>query len=287
MKVSLILLNYNCSDETIRSYKSLKASFDIIVVDNASDAEDVNCLKAAIPASNLLFNSRNAGYAGGNNLGVIEALKRQVDFIMILNPDISINASVIRHLVELMIDNSDLAAIGPRICFRDQKDIIYSDGGIVDFEDFYRVYHLNNNKSIKELNAGLNHNITYVNGSAILIRNKALLEVGTFIESFFLYFEETEWCLRAVDHNWKIGVDSSVVAYHLSSEKGDTFHYYILRNKLWLAKLRNYRFKELRKHEFKKWWLETKHYLKTLKKPYKPFYRSRTLGLFHGIFRNP
>ncbi|WNH09628.1 glycosyltransferase family 2 protein [Thalassobellus suaedae] len=55
-------------------------------------------------------------------------------------------------------------------------------------------------------------------------------------EDFFLYFEETEWCLRAKKQGFEVVVNPNAISYHKSSEKTKKYHYYMTRNRLLLAK---------------------------------------------------
>src|SRR5690606_12380357 len=112
------------------------------------------------------------------------------------------------------------AAVGPRICFRDNAKLIYSDGGMVDKEQGFFTYHLNNKKIMKDIRMEnkIKH-VDYVNGSVFLARTAVFERIGYMLEDFFLYFEETEWCLRAKGFGYNLVTNSEALAFHLSSPK--------------------------------------------------------------------
>jgi len=60
--------------------------------------------------------------------------------------------------------------------------------------------------------------ITYgdhVRGSCMLVRQHAIVDAGLLDESFFLYFEETEWCLRFRDKGWRVVLEPNALAHHI------------------------------------------------------------------------
>ena len=84
--VAIILLNWNNSDYTIDCIKSLKKTTypnkKIIVVDNASSDNSVTKIHSHFPNIDVIVNSKNLGFTGGNNVGIKRALKEKFDFIM-------------------------------------------------------------------------------------------------------------------------------------------------------------------------------------------------------------
>ena len=112
-----------------------------------------------------------------------------------------------------------IAAIGPRICFRNDKKKIFSDGGRVD-PTRATSYHEHSTEYIDDHPASkLHYDIDYVDGSAILMQTSAVRKTGLFREDFFLYFEETEWCMRAKRLGWNLAVNTRSVVYQRPSPK--------------------------------------------------------------------
>ncbi|MGJ5640603.1 glycosyltransferase [Formosa sp. S-31] len=242
MLVNFIILNYNSAIETIELYDKIKTSYKfqyrISVIDNASDDFHKKLLIDKIAIEDLIINKVNLGYSAGNKLGIMKAIDFNIPYVFLLNPDIRIEESTVQHLLNEIEKDPKIAAIGPRICYRSNLNRIYSDGGIIDLSYGVFTTHLNYNKLNSEVkNLNTPHIVDYVNGSVFLARTSVFKEIGFMLNDFFLYFEETEWCIRAKNNGYKLMVDSRVSAYHLSSKKGKTYYYYMERNRLLMAKL--------------------------------------------------
>ena len=236
----ILILNFNSYKETLNLFENLQVNIlsiaKVIVIDNNSNSINKEYLRKNIPSNQLIQLYKNSGYATGNNHGIKKAIHDNANAILILNPDIKIQPDVIIKLYEKFNTLSDVAAIGTRICYRNKPEIIYSDGGLIDKQKGFHTYHLNTGKSIHEIESKSLNKVDYVNGSVFMVKTDVFEKVGLMIESFFLYFEETEWCLRAKAQGFKLYVDPSLTAYHLSSSKNKSYHFYMTRNRLWLAK---------------------------------------------------
>nr|WP_320194060.1 glycosyltransferase family 2 protein [uncultured Desulfobacter sp.] len=255
--VYILILNYNSSKDTIELYNQLQninyRKYFILVIDNNSTDNSKEILTQSIPLQYLLLNQKNLGYAGGNNIGIKKALSDNADYVWILNPDIRVETDTLRILVEHARKKRGVAAVAPRICNRKNKYTIYSDGGILNIEKGFQTSHLNKNKYICDVNDNIeSREVDYVNGSCILIDLSYLDHIGFFREDFFLYFEETEWCLRAINLGFKLESVYKTKCFHRSSSKNFRYFYYMTRNRIYLSIIANRNIKESIKYEINK-----------------------------------
>jgi len=283
----ILILNYNSSAESIRLYSSIKNisnnEFKILVLDNCSVDEDRMALAKNISREDLLFLNTNTGYAGGNNQGIKYGIGHNYDAILILNPDIIIRENSIKQLSQFLVNHPEYAAIGPRILDDEKTGTIYSDGGLINLNKAFETSHY----IVKDENreSSILSNIDYVNGSALLLNKKAIEKIGLLNEAFFMYFEETEWCLRAKNNGWKIAVLRDINVYHKRSKKGRLYYRNMTRNRIWLSK---------------KYGKNTLHFIfKTLMNSFyqvarslltgkRPFFEhtSKIIGVFQGITKS-
>ncbi|HLD41438.1 MAG TPA: glycosyltransferase, partial [archaeon] len=109
-KASIIILNWNTSADTIECIDSLKnqteKNFEVIVVDNASEPEDVNklkeyCAKEKFLKIQLILNRENIGFTGGNNSALKPA---KGEIVVSLNNDAVAESEWLEKLLEPFSD---------------------------------------------------------------------------------------------------------------------------------------------------------------------------------------
>ncbi|WP_029035386.1 glycosyltransferase family 2 protein [Salinimicrobium terrae] len=287
-KVYAVILNYNSSKETVSLYNNLKEleykDLDILIIDNDSKDKDQAVIRNYISQDSLLFNYENLGYAAGNNIGIKKAVDAEAEFVWVLNPDIRVESDTLCILLNLLESDPELAAVGPRIISREDKSRIFSDGEVMELSDGLYTFHKNHKKPVSSIPEKVDFEIDYIDGSSILLRTAALKELGLFPEEYFLYWEETDWCTNAKNHNWKLAVDRRARVYNLNSEKGKKYHYYSSRNKLLFSKKYGLNYKEVLENERV---VLTSEILNRFRgKYFKPFFISRLKGMLAGIIKN-
>ncbi len=118
-KLSLVVLNYNDYETTIKlvnSLKNYKIINNIIVVDNSSTDSSYEMLKKINDRNiDIIKTKYNRGYADGNNFGIKYAInKYNPSLILISNPDIKVNENTIKAMKQCL-ENSDISCVVPRI----------------------------------------------------------------------------------------------------------------------------------------------------------------------------
>jgi GT2 family glycosyltransferase len=284
--VFTLLLNFNCSEDTVVLYDQLvelKLDLKILVIDNNSTEYQKNILLKHITKNKIIFNSKNLGYAGGNNIGIKSALTNNADYVWILNPDIRIEENTLNTLLRTFKEQEKLAAVGPRIIQRENRDLIFSDGEILEFNERCSTNHKNHNVKAAEISPDINLNIDYIDGSSILLNALALKEIGSLCEDYFLYFEETDWCYRARARSWKLAVNSDSVVYNTTSIKNGLFHFYMIRNRLIFSKRYHPEFKNVRSFYIK---AVLRELINRFRGNYfQPFFFNRFMGLISGLIK--
>lgn len=281
-----VILNYNSSKETLAlldNLKEIELITKVIVVDNNSSSFDKENLKANIPPNQLIFNKKNLGYAGGNNIGIQIALENNADYVWILNPDIRVEIQALPILLKTIMADKTLAAVGPRIIQRIKKDRIYTDGEKLVMDEKCSTIQKNYNLLVANVPKRIDYDIDYIDGSSILLNCQAIKEVGKLPVEYFLYFEETDWCFNARKNNWKLAINSNSNVYNLTSIKNSIFHYYFMRNKLIFSKKYHPDFKKVRNYYLKELLKEIT--LRFRGNYCKPFIKSRVKGLISGIIK--
>jgi len=250
-KISFIIVNWNGWKDTLECLDSIAKinypDYKVIVVDNGSIDESVQKLKDWLESNKsvmdykLLINGYNAGFAGGNNVGVKYALEQKSDYILLLNNDTIVAPDFLDKLIETTESDEQYGIAGPKIYFESDKTRIWFGGGY--FSWFGGGRHLEYDTIDKNPDDRKTKEVDYMTGCCFLIRSEAIEKIGLMNENFFLYYEDTEWSLRAREQGYKIiYVPSSHIWHKVSRstrpETNKKVFYYHLRNALLLSRLR-------------------------------------------------
>ena len=234
-KVAVIILNFKVKEEIKKCIRSVQSStytnIEIIVVDNYSKD---NLEKEISSFNNVYFyqNNKNIGYTGGNNIGIKLALNLGVDYILVLNPDTTIDKTCIENLVGGM-EKNHAGIVGPKIYFSGTRTIWYA-GGVMDLANVIGCHRGVDEKDLGQYDRP--EETDYVTGAAILVKPEVIKKVGLFDENFFLYYEDSDFCIRAKKAGFKIFYIPSAIVYHdnaKSSGLGSPLQdYFITRNRM-------------------------------------------------------
>ena len=178
--ISILVLSHKSKNLVTNLIKKLYNKFPIIVVDNSDDLELKRILNEEY--SRVIYHSiDNNGYGAAINFGS-NFIKTK--YFLILNPDIEdINEKKIIYFEKAASKlNDKFSVLGPR----------YTNLDI---------------KSIKQSNENIEiANWKFISGACMFIKNETFKLLSGFDENFFLYFEESDYCLRAykINKNYQI-----------------------------------------------------------------------------------
>lgn len=218
-KVAIILLNWNSYDDCMDCIASINnisyPNYHIYLVDNDSQDQSLDRLKKDLhDQANLTFveSSENTGFAGGNNLGIQRALDDGYEYFWMLNVDTVIDREALSALMEAITKDDNIGIVGSKIYYYNSSKVVWFAGGVINtYTGFTK--HI----GIKEVDNGQFEQATacdYITGCSLLFRRQMLADVGYMNEDYFLYFEETDWNIRARNKGWKILFVPSSIVYH-------------------------------------------------------------------------
>lgn len=220
MKVFAIIVMYNgmrrnwiqkCIDSLLSSSKEIK----IIIIDNNSSDQSVEFIKQSFPEIILIESKENLGFGKANNLGISEALKRDCDFVFLLNQDAWIEKDTILRLVEIARKNPEFGVISPvhfngngtALDLNFSKQIVPSACPDL-YSDFVTGTVKNKLYSVK-----------FVCAAAWLVSKECLRRVGGFNPIFFHYGEDDNYLQRVYYKNLKVGIYPLNKIYHDRQER--------------------------------------------------------------------
>jgi hypothetical protein len=208
-RVSIVVLNYNGKDDLRRCLISLfrlnYPNFEVVVVDNASEDGSLEEAKQFFPKVSYIKNDQNLGFSAGNNVGIRYSLEKMADFVLLLNNDTEVEENFLTKIVDEAQKNPKAGLVSPLILAGSAEDVWFSGAKI----DWLRMRTLHTDGALDALS-----------GCAMLIRAEVFAKIGLFDEDFFLYWEDTDFSLRARRAGFEsLLVREAVVRHFEKSEK--------------------------------------------------------------------
>lgn len=210
-KLFIVILNFNGGEDILDCLKSVEWGrgwvkgwqAEILVVDNGSTDNSLQLIKSQYPEVKVIENKKNLGFATGNNIGIKYAIKQKASAVLLLNQDTVASKGFLPPLIKNQAD-----IVAPAIRFKRNRKWVYDLGGKVNWWLGRTTHYESSRKNLKT------PPIDYVSGCCILIRQPVLEKIGLLDERFFLYFEDVDFCLRAKEAGFKIGVEPKAVIKH-------------------------------------------------------------------------
>ena len=213
-KVSVIVLNWNGKKTTAECLKSLEQldypNYEVIVVDNASTDGSQTFLKKHFQNIILIENRRNIGFGGGLNVGIREAIERGAEYVLCLNNDVIVDKNILGELVKVGELSIKIGGLCPMEYRYDEPDRINCAGGIIRFfgSKIFGHGEMDNGQFNKIRETGL------LSGPAMMLKVKAVLDVGLFDEEYFFGPEDQDMALRLVKKGYKLFFVPNAKVWH-------------------------------------------------------------------------
>jgi GT2 family glycosyltransferase len=233
-KVFIIIPNWNLKDDTIACVESVLAGGytpqRVTVVDNGSSDGSASAIADRFGKSiDLIANKTNMGFAAGVNVGIRHALAHDADWVLLLNNDIVIAPDMVERLMAVASRRPDIGILGPAIFYYDQPDRVWRLG-----DRHPRWSPIPLKVSAKALQTGVEVlPVDYVTGCGMLIRRQVFFTVGLFDPGYFMYYEDADFCRRAIRAGFSIVCVPAARMWHKisGSTRGDVSHQRYLRTR--------------------------------------------------------
>lgn len=185
---------------------------------NAPDRVGGSALAQASQLAHVVSPPQTQGYGANLNLGV-RLLGDDVEFVLLANDDIVFGAEGLPQLVRCLATDPRAGVVGPRLMYPDGREA-------TSFGNFPSVRGaiaaatvlpgpLWRRQLRRDVSEATPARVDFVLGAAMLVRRRTFDDVGGFDESFFLNWEEVDFCFRASEQGWTIGWCPDVEVVHV------------------------------------------------------------------------
>ncbi|HXJ84538.1 MAG TPA: glycosyltransferase family 2 protein [Candidatus Methylomirabilis sp.] len=216
MKLLVVLVNYRTPELTVECLRSLAEEGRglpgvAVVVDNDSRDGSVALIRSTVSAAgwagwvDVMALPRNGGFAYGANAAIQRARSSSdpPEFVLLLNPDTMVRPGALEALLDFMGARPDASIVGSRL---EDMDGIPQRSAF----RFHTVWsELEATLRVGLLSRLLARHVAappvpdapcrtdWVSGASLLIRSRVFDVIGLLDETYFLYYEDTDFCLRA------------------------------------------------------------------------------------------
>ena len=216
---AVVVLNFNGKaflEKFLPGIIRHSAPHRVIVADNGSTDGSLELMQQHFPATRVVENKGNFGYAQGYNL----ALKKiQADYYVLLNSDVEVTENWITPVLSLMTENKRIAACQPKILDYAQRtrfEYAGAAGGYIDTfgYPFCRGRLFN---SLEEDRQQFDdaREVFWATGACLFVKTEAFWQAGGFDDDYFAHMEEIDLCWRLKNLGYSVYVAPASVIYHI------------------------------------------------------------------------
>lgn len=221
--------------------KQIDVDFKLYVIDNSPNSETLKlCRKLASHYnidSKFVFNNANVGVARGNNQGIALALGDGCEAVLLANNDTEFNSNTIKLLSEEW--RRGAMAVTPKILYHGAERLIWYAGGKINSWTMRTPHY--GQLEVDHGQYDTPSETTYAPTCFLLLDASVFLRVGNMDESYFVYYDDTDYVWRMRQQNIKIRyMPKSVVQHKVSTSTGGAASsftvYYTNRNRVYFIR---------------------------------------------------
>ena len=206
-KLSIIIISWNTKAllvECLESVESglhewiLRGEVETFVVDNASRDDSVAAVRSRFPWVTLIENTGNVGFAAANN----QAIERSTgEYVLLLNPDTRVIGDALQQLVDFLDAHPEAGANGARLLNADGTLQPSCSPAPTLLREASRMFHLDalHPLGVYRMQTWPTtepREVDVIQGACLLLRRDLLAQVGGLDETYFMYSEEVDLCMR-------------------------------------------------------------------------------------------
>ena len=223
---SILIVSFNsaadlpaCLDAVRRHTRT--ASYEILVVDNASSDGTPDLVARSHPDVRLIRNRDNVGFARAANQGSREARGRHV---VLLNPDTQVHDGAIDRCVAFLDASSDVGVVGARVnnpdgtlqraCRRAVPTPMVSLFRLGGLKRLFPRHPAARAYNLEDSDPALTTDVGAVSGAFLMVRREALDAVVGMDERYFLYAEDIDFCMSVRARGWRVVYYPEAVVTH-------------------------------------------------------------------------
>lgn len=215
VEISIVIVNWKVRPLLEKCLKSVLADTkdfvtEIFVVDNDSRDGTSEMIMAEYPAVTMIALPYNRGFAKANNLALKQATGK---YLFLLNPDTEVQSGFFQTTINYLKNHPDVGVLGPRILNSDFSlqpsirrfpNLLSQIVVLLKLRSFSFVQWLLKKYLADDFDYNQEQEVEQIMGAAMVITREAFEKIGYLDEKFFIWFEEVDYCRRAMKQKIKV-----------------------------------------------------------------------------------
>lgn len=223
--ISVVFENYEVLKDFFKTLEEqTEKNFHLFLIDLSLNKKTIP--KTKFPLT--VINGKNLGYSYGVNLGLKRAIKENFLYFCVVNSDVYFKKDFIGQVLQSLKKHSS-SIIGGKIYYafgfeyhknRYQKKelgkVFWYAGGRFDWDNVLTVH-----RGVDEVDQGQynrEEKTDFITGCLMAFDKKVIEKVGFWDESYFLYFEDADFCWRAKKKDILLYYNPKIVIWHKNAQ---------------------------------------------------------------------
>ena len=218
--VVCVVVNWNGWHDTLPCLQTLSCQtaqpLHVVVVDNGSTDDSVERLRTWIEqprscgtAFSLVQSGENLGFARGANLGIERALQLDAGFVWLLNNDTECPPDTLGTLLSVAAAQPDTGMVGSVLFYHNRPAVVQAWGGGSVSRWWGTNSHYTRPMPLRK--------DSYVTFASVLIRRAVLDELGPLYDGYFMYYDDSDYCVRLQNTRWRLAIAADTAVLHKES----------------------------------------------------------------------
>lgn len=205
-KIGVVTVLYNSASVLADFFVSIErqsyGNFVVYCVDNASTDDSVRQCRRRSDRCVVIENGKNLGVAAGNNMGIRTAIADGCEYVLFLNNDVVFGQDLFECLVRGLDEHACEMTI-PLIYYHDRPSVFWAAGGYFEKMAGNRTRHWGEGSEDRK-QFSTDRQVEYASTCCVLVKRDVFQRVGLMDERYFVYYDDSDFMLRAKKNGIKI-----------------------------------------------------------------------------------
>lgn len=233
LHVSIVIYKhlFNETESLIRLFQESDVVEKIYIIDNSP----VPSCDFKLEGVTYIFTGKNIGYGAAHNIALRKTIAADVPYHLVVNPDITMDAHILKEMVEYMEQNKDIGHLMPKVVYPSGETqylckLIPTPLDLIFRRFLPEKWTAKSMNRFEMRNSGYDKimDVPYLSGCFMLLRTEALKKAGLFDERFFLYPEDIDLTRRIGAHYRTVFYPRVSIIHHHAKSSYHSFYMMIV-----------------------------------------------------------